>query len=246
MSENQNLIEQQYVQSGDGWDDAANEAAEQMIRGQLLKFADWRWTTGKEATLVRDGTQLVAGGTVAAWIRWQGGKPVQYLIRRPGERLPERKDLGYDDETLWEMGPGNEKQDPWANTRLVYLLDRESAEAFTFSTSSHGGRSAVIGLADTIARMRRAHPDAAPIVELRSAEMMTQHGRKSKPVFKIVGWKNASGKPAEPVKTSPTVQPSERPKGTITITSGKVAPPQPMPPPIESYDGPEDLSDIPF
>jgi hypothetical protein len=242
MSDNQSLIEQQYIPAGDGWDDAAAEAAEQMIRGQLLKYADWRWTVGKEATPLPDGKQLVAVGTVAAWIRWEGGKPVEHRIRRPGERLPERKDLGYDDKDLWEMGPGNERKDPWANSRLVYLLDPETAEAYTFSTSSGGGRSAVIGLADTIARMRSAHPDAAPIVELRAVEMMTQHGRKSKPVFKIVGWKNASTR-TEPAK------PIEPPKGSITITSGKIAPPQPQPtpPPIETYDGPDDsLEDINF
>jgi hypothetical protein len=32
----------------DGWSHAAAEAAERSIRGTLLKFADWRWTAGKE------------------------------------------------------------------------------------------------------------------------------------------------------------------------------------------------------
>jgi hypothetical protein len=41
--------------------------------------------------------------------------------------------------------------------------------------------------------MRTVHPDAVPIVELRAAEMPTKFGRKSKPVFKVVGWKSASG-----------------------------------------------------
>ena len=112
---------------------------------------------------------------------------------RGAGRLPERDELGYDDQSEWEIGPGGEAQDPWRNTRLVYLVHPRTAEAFTFSTSSWGGRGAVAGLGDQIARMRNVHPDAVPIVELRAAEMPTKYGRKSKPVFKIVGWKPADG-----------------------------------------------------
>jgi hypothetical protein len=48
--------------------------------------------------------------------------------------------------------------------------------------------------------MRAVHPDAVPIVELRSAEMPTKYGRKSKPLFKIVSWNKpdaAAPAPAE-------------------------------------------------
>jgi hypothetical protein len=158
MSDRQSLIEQQYIPAGDGWDDAAAEAGERTIRGQLLKFADWRWTIGKEATPVESGTRLVALATAAMWVRWEDGKPVEHIVRRPGERLPEREKLGFTDEKEWEKDPGGERKDPWANTRLVYLVDPDSAEAFTFSTSSWGGRAAVIELGDQIARMRATHP----------------------------------------------------------------------------------------
>jgi hypothetical protein len=88
--------------SNDGWDAAAAEASERMIRGKLLKFADWRWTVGKEATPVGTGTRLVAMATTAMWVRWEGGKPVEYRIREAGRRLPERDGLGHDDESRWE------------------------------------------------------------------------------------------------------------------------------------------------
>ena len=238
MSDHQNLAEQQYI-ADDGWDDAAAEAGERTIRGQLLKFADWRWTVGKEATQVKDGTRLVALATVAMWVRWEDGKPVEHLVRHPGERLALRERLSHTNEDGWPNGPGGEPQDPWQNTRLVYLVNEDTAEAFTFSTSSYGGRNAVIELGDTIARMRNAHPDAAPIVELRATEMPTKWGKKSKPSFKIVGWKNASGRPTEVASAA---------KGSIIVTSGKIAPPQPRPspPPVETYEGPDDSSDIPF
>jgi hypothetical protein len=44
----------------DGWADAAAESASNLIRGTLLKFADWRWTKGAEKTEVSIGTQFVA------------------------------------------------------------------------------------------------------------------------------------------------------------------------------------------
>jgi hypothetical protein len=183
--------------ANDGWADAAVEAAERMIRGTLLKFADWRWSAGKEASPVKDGTKLVAVGTLALWQRWENGKPVEIIVRQPGKRLPDRDELGHLDESQWEKGPDGEPKDPWQNTRLVYLVDPRTAEAFTFSTSSWGGRGAVTDLGDQIARMRSVYPDAVPVVELRSAEMPTKFGRKSKPVFKVVSWKTAdAGEPA--------------------------------------------------
>jgi hypothetical protein len=78
--------------------------------------------------------------TSAAWIRWENKKAVETRLRRPGERMPERDELGYDDEDDWEFGLSGEKVDPWQNTRLVYFVDPDTAEEFTYSTSSWGGR----------------------------------------------------------------------------------------------------------
>jgi hypothetical protein len=33
-----------------------------------------------------------------------------------------------------------------------------------------------------------------PLVELGAAPMSTSHGRKSKPVLKVVGWRNTAGR----------------------------------------------------
>ena len=58
--------------------------------------------------------------------------------------------------------------------------------------------------------MRTIHPDAVPIVELRSAEMPTKYGRKSKPLFKIVSWKMADARPAAPAERQITAQQAEQ------------------------------------
>src|SRR5262245_54706062 len=126
MSDGHSLMEKQQQQlpvTNDGWNDAAKEAAERPINGTLLKFADWRWTAGKEATAVPDGTRLIAMATIALWTRWEDGKPVEYRIREAGHRLPERDELGYDDQSEWEIGPGGEPQDLWRNTSISSIRE---------------------------------------------------------------------------------------------------------------------------
>ena len=178
----------------DGWDDTAAEAEARLIRGSLLKFADWKWSIGKEkeAVEVKEGRRLIAVATAAAWVKWQGGKPVEYRLREPGVPMPERGELGDNDRAGWEAGPDGKPRDPWQNTRFVHLIDPQTAEAFTFSTSSWGGRDCVINLADQIKRMRGKHPDAVPLVELGAAPMSTKFGRKSKPTLKVVGWRKTA------------------------------------------------------
>src|SRR5262249_36027412 len=134
-------------------------------------------------------------------------RPIQ---RQPGKRLLDREELSHTDQDEWEEGPSGEPQDPWRNTRLVYLIDPQTAEAFTFSTSSWGRRGAVTDLGDQISRMRTVHPDAVPIVELRAVEMPTRYGRKSKPAFKVVGWRTASGEQPAPVERQITGKQAKR------------------------------------
>jgi hypothetical protein len=177
------------VANKDGWGDAAAEANERVIKGTLLKFSDWNWSKGKEGTAVENGTTLVALDSAAGWVKWSEGKPTDYKMREPHRRLPDREELGDSNEDDWEAGPDGKPKDPWQNTRFVYLVDPTTAEAFTFSTSSWGGRSAVSDLADQIQRMRFAQPGAVPVVELQAAPMLTKFGKKSKPWFKVVDWR---------------------------------------------------------
>jgi hypothetical protein len=176
------------IPGNDGWGDAAGDSGERLIKGQLIKFADWRWTIGKEREEVASGRRFEALATAACWQHWKDGKPDKTIMREPGRRLPERDELGDLDETEWEFF-GADPQDPWRNTRLVYLIDPRTTKDFTFSTSSYGGRAAVSDLGEQITRMRLIHADAVPIVELGAIEMPTKYGPKSKPVFKVVGWK---------------------------------------------------------
>src|SRR5262245_20222451 len=152
-------------------------------------------TAGKERESVALGRRLIARSTLHYWRRWEGGKIVQHILRQPGKKLPERDALGYNDRNEWDIGLDGEPQDPWQETRSILFEDPSTAELNTFVTTSGGGRSAVVTLGDQIWRVRAVHADAVPLVELQAAEMKTQHGPKSKPVFRVVQWLTTDGTP---------------------------------------------------
>jgi hypothetical protein len=186
------------MQTNDGWGDAAAENVERVIKGTLLKFADRRWTTGKEGTEVKKGTALVALSTAIGWVKWANGKRIEYRMRQEGRRLPNRNELGDLDDSEWEVGPDGNPKDPWQLTRFVYLVDPITAELYTFSISSWGGRQAVADLGEQIQRMRCGRPGAVPVVELDVAPMPTKFGIKSKPFFKVIDWRGGEPRAIEP------------------------------------------------
>jgi hypothetical protein len=195
------------IDADDGWGEAAAEQEASVIRGTLLKFSDWNWFKGKESTKIEEGTQLVALSTRAAWVKWADNKPTEYKMRATGKDLPEREELGDTDESKWPLGPDKQPRDPWQNTRFVYLLDPKTAEAFTYSTSSWGGRGAVMDLGSQISRVRYARPGAVPLVELQAQPHITKFGRKSKPFFKIIEWRGddlGTSAPPAPTALPPT------------------------------------------
>jgi hypothetical protein len=172
----------------DGFEAAAAEGAERILKGDLLKFSDGHWLVGREALPMKQDVRLVVMATAAAWVKWEGGKPVRYIVRQAGVPFPEREELGDLDESKWEPGPDDKPRDPWQSTRFVHLTNPETASLFTFTTTSWGGRGAVIDLADAIVRYRGARPGAHPVVVLQSAPMQTKFGKKWRPVFQIVDW----------------------------------------------------------
>jgi hypothetical protein len=174
--------------AGTDWWTNEGTAGTRLIRGNLLKFADRQWTFGCDARPMRAGTQLVALSGATAWQRWEGKKPVEVRVRVPGQPFFTREELGHTDETRWVRRPDGSAADPWQFTKVLYLADTRSGEVFSFTTTSGGGLSAIADLVDQVAFMRGVRPGAFPVVELLYADMETKYGRKSRPIFKIVGW----------------------------------------------------------
>jgi hypothetical protein len=69
-------------------------------------------------------------------------------------------------------------------------MDIDSGETLTFSSSTSGGKVAINDLTQQIKSMRSMKRGAMPIVELSSVQMSTKFGKKPRPFFKIIGWRN--------------------------------------------------------
>jgi hypothetical protein len=181
----------------DGVSDAAGDAEARIFSGRpIIKYSDRQYMIGADRDEVPLGTRKIFLSTVHYWQPWiwdeEAGqaKPGKPVIRKPGERLPERDELepAYDDQSQWRTFNG-QPQDPWQETRAVLLEDPDTGEQCVFVTNSGGGRSAVMDLCSEIQRMRQASPSARPIIELRWANMDTKYGMKTKPQLRIAGWK---------------------------------------------------------
>jgi hypothetical protein len=191
------------VPGDDGVADAASDAADRVFGGRpILRYADRQYTQGKDRDEVELGTRKIFKAAQHYWQPWLldeatgKQKPGKPLLRKPGHRLPDRDELAQlrlelahlDDQANWPVNKKGEPMDPWQETRAMLLEDPDTGEQCVFTTSSGGGRSAVMDLARDIQDKRAALPGAAPIIELRWANMDTKHGMKSKPFFKVVKW----------------------------------------------------------
>ncbi len=172
-----------------------------MIEGQMIKFVDGNFFADK-VKLPAD-TTLVVVDMVTAWVHWQAGKPIDHRITQPGIPHPEREELPDQDKGKWSPGLGGAPEDPWKDTRYVFMIDPKSGADFTFVSDSFGGRKAVRVLRKQIENVRTEHPAAKPVVQLRSKPMSTKFGMKVRPSFDVIDWRRGPGNAAPPVAPVP-------------------------------------------
>jgi hypothetical protein len=214
--------------TNDSFDRMPEDAAANMTRGPVIKFADNLYRMNGEPLKGKDGVlSYTAVGIHMAWVKFVEDKPI-HVLPGPNGYLPDRNTLGDLDETQWEC-PFKEPADPWQNTRYLHLFDSDTAEVFTFVTSSGGGRYAIDQLVGQIKLKRRFAPGVFPIIELSSAKWGKKFP-KSRPDFKVVGW------------TAPPTQPSQLPP-----PSGSKTQPRLISNPLGGDEPPPDFNDkIPF
>jgi hypothetical protein len=185
--------------SNDGWD-TVPDSGNRLIVGGLIKYKDDEWFADKVEFDVSDRTFAVVA-VRSVWVKFgdEGEKPEQ-RITLPGQKHPDRNELGDLDETKWALGlDGKTPEDPWRDSRYTLLIDTVSAEQFTYVTDTFGGRRAIADLRDQIVTIRRVHPGAIPIVKLTGGLMKTKYGPKPRPVLKVVGWQNVAAEAPKPI-----------------------------------------------
>jgi hypothetical protein len=221
----------------DGFDAIAQDPSASPIRGTNAKFKDAAYYayTDKIDTQER---AFVALDRLAGWQKLQKDAPAEYLMQRIGEPRPVQPHV---DEKDWPLNLNGVPENPWKWTHYLHLLDAATGEIVTFWTNTIGGNIAIGQLSDQVAFMRRARPDALPVIALESKDMPTQFGStKPRPHFRILGWKirsdigpqnllagpEAAQAPAtapeqlEQFAAEPETKPATPKKGTATTRRG--------------------------
>jgi hypothetical protein len=186
----------------DGFGDVDGEylipSGSEIVRFDAAKIPPWATRAGEEFP---SGTRVMALGTRTATQHWRGNHPVETIIKKSGESLPDLDVLNAAiPQCEWEKGLNGEPRPPWQLQFAAYLLNPANGLTYTFVNSTIGARIAVERLQECVRRMRLLRgTDVVPIVELSSAPMRTRNfGIKQRPDFKIVDWRNFGSGNATP------------------------------------------------
>jgi hypothetical protein len=175
------------IVKNDGWDSVPSRSGD-LIPGRRVKFnGDGDFVVDKDITKKLNGATLVVLGVRTVWVHFAGGKLVEARVTAPGCRHPDRDELPDLDPSRWEIAFG-QPSDPWRDSRYLDLIDRTTAQMFTFVTDTAGGRKAIGDLKNQIAAVRVGAPGAVPVVRLESEKWSTRFGLRPKPLFRVVEW----------------------------------------------------------
>jgi hypothetical protein len=213
------------------------------VTGRLLRFTKFgEYRAGQDEQEIPRGTALVAYMATLAvgYVRWEDSRPAEIIMGPVGEGFvpPPRAELGHLDEDKWETFEDGRPRDPWQLSNSLVLIELESGEFYTFSTSSKGGLGAIGELSKIYGKHIRQKPDEMPCVELDVGSY--QHSNRAFgeirfPIFKVTGWISTSKLPpidgmtggegatgGESTTGAPAIAPPPKQKATATKTATRL------------------------
>jgi hypothetical protein len=194
----------------DGFEDAGagdDPSANRIIQGALVKFtntATWVTRIGEELS----GTsEFVAVDVNRVVQKWQDGQPIETRVLQPGEKAPNLEELNSTvPRSEWRFGPDGKLRGPWELQYLVYLLNPETAERFTYATGTIGGGIAVRDLIYRVSWKRKICGEQVyAVVSLSAVPWKTRYGARPRPHFEIKRWEGLSSDGALPPTESPAL-----------------------------------------
>jgi hypothetical protein len=141
--------------------------------------------------------------------KWWDGQPVETIILQPHQKFPDIKAMNATvPKKEWVEGPNKgEMVGPWQAQHILYLLDTNTMDRFTFPTGTTGGRIAIRDLRDKLVWMRRWRgPNVYPVITLADKFMNTKWGGRQRPHFVIKRWVSLGGESGEVQALSPPAQ----------------------------------------
>jgi hypothetical protein len=210
------------VDNFEGWEDGVEgddrpEGAG-IIQGILAKFTnEATWVTRDDEVLSAD-LELVAVDVARVVQKWSDGRPIETIILEPHQKFPDIEEMNEKvPRKEWAEGPDGKLRGPWQAQHILYLLDLETMDKYTFPTGTAGGGIAVGELRDKLMWMRRLRgPNVYPVVTLSDTFMKTKWGGRQRPHFKIVRWVRLGDEGSEvEALPPPTTAQSDVPLSTV-------------------------------
>jgi hypothetical protein len=181
-----------------------------VIRGTCIKYTnETTWVTSSDGEELPPEFEPIVVDVARVVQRWKDRQPIETIILAPGQKFPDIGALNAKvPKAEWEEGPDKKPRGPWQAQFIVYLLNQNTMDRYTFPTGTKGGAIAVRDLVDRTVWMRRFRgPHAYPVVRLRDTFMPTRFGGRQRPHFDIVRWvKFGDDGTALPVANPPLLQ----------------------------------------
>src|SRR5262245_46784647 len=174
-----------------------------LLQSIKAKCIDGRWSA--------DDLPVPERLLVASYTRglqcWKGGELLDELDERDGP-LPDVGELNDQiPQTEWDTGLDGNPRPPWVLAYVVYLVDPETAELYTFINSTFGARMAYERLVDRLEMRRRMRgTNVTAVVRPDSRQMKTKFGTKLRPEFTIIDWREIGG--GQPAQLPPPTDPA--------------------------------------
>src|SRR3981081_3050961 len=139
----------------------ADERLEALARSAsnvtLLKYNSGKWKISDNPVPANTRFVPYPDQVTHSWTHFEGGKAVTEITEVVAEdengdtelRIVNgkgRKDLGFDDESKWEIDSAGKRRDPWVYGFGLPMMNIETRAVVVFKIASLGGMSAIPGL----------------------------------------------------------------------------------------------------
>jgi hypothetical protein len=200
--------------AADGFDDFDGDDQQfaRVIQGEKWQFTNegtWVNGDGKEIPPHRE---VVVVNTARVLQKWIDQAPVHGTTRflAPGERTPDVDQLNEEcPRSEWTEDFSGKPQGPWQLQNVVYMVELQTMQKFTFPTRTVGGGICVGELKDAVRMMRQFRgPGIYPVVSPAAKHMNTRFGGRQRPHLEIKRWISfgPDGTAALPSASPPSLQ----------------------------------------
>jgi hypothetical protein len=161
-----------------------------VIKGMTVRFTNEGTWINRDEDEVPHDLELVVVDVARAAQKFINHVRVETRILEPGEKFPDITQLNQRvPRSEWSDGPDGKPRGPWQAQDVLYLLNLETMDRFTFPTGTVGGQIAVRELVDKTKWMRKLRgTHVYPIIRLSDTFMPTRFGGRQRPHFEIKRW----------------------------------------------------------